>query len=229
MTALRVVPDPDPLDAAEATRLGELEAVIERGLRTFVEVGLALDEIRERRLYRESFETFEGYCRARWGFVASRARQLIAAADVVTSVTVAGLPGPANEAQARELAKLRGDAVSLLEAWQEAQQIARNHGKDVTAADVRAAVAAKLQQVIKPKPKPLVWPTFPPPSETAVDLAYEAALRENPAWAWDRAIAALNRAIVASNEGAGIPPDAETLVAGLRRVADWLERSLKTQ
>lgn len=37
---------------ARQTRLEELEATIERGLTTFVEVGLALLEIRDSRLYR---------------------------------------------------------------------------------------------------------------------------------------------------------------------------------
>jgi hypothetical protein len=95
----------------ERTRLAELERTIELGLQTFVEVGDALAEIREKRLYRASHGTFESYCRERWGFVASRARQLIAAAETVTAVTLAGLPAPANEAQARGLVPLKDDAL----------------------------------------------------------------------------------------------------------------------
>lgn len=44
--------------------------------------------------------------RERWGFSDSRARQLIGAAQTVTNVTAAGLPAPANEGQARELARV---------------------------------------------------------------------------------------------------------------------------
>lgn len=42
-----------------ARSLEENEAIIERGLATFVEVGTALAEIRDNRLYRESHGTFE--------------------------------------------------------------------------------------------------------------------------------------------------------------------------
>jgi hypothetical protein len=46
--------------------LEECESVIRSGLKTFVEVGHALLEIRGRRLYRQAgFRTFEKYCRER--------------------------------------------------------------------------------------------------------------------------------------------------------------------
>jgi hypothetical protein len=51
--------------AAIQSRLETLERVIESGLRTFVEVGEALMEIRDQRLYQDA--TFEDYCRERWG------------------------------------------------------------------------------------------------------------------------------------------------------------------
>ena len=50
----------------DLARLPELEAVIERGLATFIEVGKALMEIQDGRLYRETHATFEDYCRQRW-------------------------------------------------------------------------------------------------------------------------------------------------------------------
>ena len=50
------------------------EAVIESALQTLIEVGQALLEIRDRRLYLEQgFVTCEGYCRKRWNM--SRASQ----------------------------------------------------------------------------------------------------------------------------------------------------------
>lgn len=48
----------------------------------FVEIGLALATIRDRRLYRAEFRTFEEYCRERWGFSRRRAYQLIACARI---------------------------------------------------------------------------------------------------------------------------------------------------
>lgn len=89
---------------AEST-LAELEVIIDRGKETFFEVGAALAEIRERKLYRDAeFATFEDYCQHRHGFSASRGRQLIAAAATVTAVTLAGGTPPATEREARALA-----------------------------------------------------------------------------------------------------------------------------
>ena len=45
----------ESLTVQEETRKAQLEATIERGMQTFVEVGLALMEIRDGRLYRAEF------------------------------------------------------------------------------------------------------------------------------------------------------------------------------
>lgn len=125
------------LTTNEQSELAALEAVIERGLNTFVEVGNALLQIRESKLYR-AFGTFEDYCRVRWGMVASRARQLIAAAEItenIKSVTVVTLL-PQTESQARPLAQLEPE--QQREAWSRAVETAPN-GK-VTAAHVAQVV-----------------------------------------------------------------------------------------
>lgn len=116
-------------------RLTELETVIERGLQTFVEVGNALMEIRDGRLYLAEHDTFEDYCRGRWGFTRMRASQLIAAAEVVGNVNNC-LQAPANEAQARALVGLTPE--QQREAWETALDTAPN-GKP-TAAHVERTV-----------------------------------------------------------------------------------------
>jgi hypothetical protein len=50
------------LDEAAAERLVELEHKIGRGLKTFIEVGEALVEIRESKLYLLEHKTFAEYC-----------------------------------------------------------------------------------------------------------------------------------------------------------------------
>ena len=70
------------LDATERAALTDCEATIERGLQTFVEVGTALLTIRDRRLYRAQYKTFEDYCQERWGMSRPRAYQMIDAAAV---------------------------------------------------------------------------------------------------------------------------------------------------
>jgi hypothetical protein len=63
------------------------EAVIKRGKQAFIEVGLALMDIRDRRGYRAAgFETFETYCRERWSFPRNTAQHYIDAASVTQIV-----------------------------------------------------------------------------------------------------------------------------------------------
>lgn len=126
------------------------EARIEQGLATFMQTATDLMAIRDEKSYRlKGHKTFEQYCRTRWGFSDSRARQLIGAAETVTTVTDLGLPAPTNEAQARELAKV--PAEQRAEVW--AKVVDVTDGKP-TAAAVRAAAA----------PPPPVSNPFDPPA-----------------------------------------------------------------
>ena len=54
---------------SERSELLQHEQVIEKGLKTFVDVGNALLAIRDKRLYRQGFGTFEDYCKDRWGWL----------------------------------------------------------------------------------------------------------------------------------------------------------------
>lgn len=129
------------LTVAEADLLAEAEAVIERGIKTFIEVGEALASVRDNRLYRADFATFEDYCRERWGFSRQRALQLIDASEVATTIVVTGLPAPANEAQARELAPLLSSPGEMRAAFEDA--IERSDGKP-TAAVIREVVRERM-------------------------------------------------------------------------------------
>jgi VRR-NUC domain len=83
----------------EHKRLDELEAIIERGVQTFVEVGEALMEIRDSRLYKQTHSSFESYLRERWKMSRPRGYQLIGAAKLSTTVDTP----VENERQARAL------------------------------------------------------------------------------------------------------------------------------
>lgn len=129
------------LTTQEETRKAQLEATIERGLQTFVEVGLALMEIREAALYRPA-QTFEEYCRDRFGMERAHAYRLIDAAVVVENVSNwRQIKAPANEAQARPLTALEPD--QQREAWERVLETAPN-GK-ITAALVTQA-AKEIRQ-----------------------------------------------------------------------------------
>lgn len=117
----------------ERRRLQSLEQVIERNRKNYAEVGLALAEIREARLYRFDHPTFEEYCRSRWNWSRSYAHRVIDAA-----LTVAALPPdqrPETESQARELARVPPERRA------EVLARARASGK-LTAAAIRQAAEA---------------------------------------------------------------------------------------
>jgi len=112
------------------TRLTELEAVIKQGMQTFMEVGSALMEIRDKHLYREEgFTTFEDYCHKRWNWSRRHANRQIKAAKIAA---VAGPRGPKNEKQVRELAGLKPEEIK--------QVVEKVDFSTATAMDVRRVV-----------------------------------------------------------------------------------------
>ncbi len=93
-----------------AERLHSLEAIIQVNLRGFLEVGKALLEVRDDKLYRESHATFEAWCGERFRIGRRRAYELIAAVQVQDSLVRHGAQTlPMNERQARRLATLEED------------------------------------------------------------------------------------------------------------------------
>lgn len=79
------------LTTMERSELGRLERTIETSLDSFLATGYALADIRNLRLYRAAYKTFEAYLESRWGFSRSRGYQLIACAEVSTVVGAADL------------------------------------------------------------------------------------------------------------------------------------------
>ena len=138
----------DALSIVEAARLENLEEVISHGLQSFVDVGRSLAEIRDGRLYRQSHDTFEDYCRAKWSIERAHAYRLVEAAEVVDRLSPTGDILPVNERQARPLTQLPPDEQA--EAWQEAVDTAPA-GK-VTAAHVADVVERRT------KPTPITGP-----------------------------------------------------------------------
>jgi hypothetical protein len=152
---LPLPPAPDIPSKREMTcaELTAQELIIERGKQTFVEVGAALLDIRDRRGYRFEYATFEEYCRKRWDFGRVYAHRLIEAAEITANLlpmgNIAGkldLSDPAtwpegvklpeNERQTRPLAGLEPE--QQREAWKRAIETAPN-GK-ITSAHVESVV-----------------------------------------------------------------------------------------
>ncbi len=149
------------LSAQEQAELANVEATIRAGLATFIEVGKALVWIRDTKLYRGEFKTFEAYCAARWNIKKAYAFRLMAAASVVEDLPPIG-DKPTTEAQARPLTKLPKTERSS--AWQEAQTTAKAEARDVTARDVETAVNKRKNPSQKQSDRAKTLPTVPPPS-----------------------------------------------------------------
>jgi hypothetical protein len=141
------------LAPSEAKRLSDLEAIVERGLQSFVAVGCALGEIQKGRLYRATHSTFERYCQARFNFTARRGRQLIAAAQVTAEC---GTRVPiATERHARVLAPLvrsKGPAAAAR------VYDAVSEGGPPTVAELHAAVANETTPMTTSPPATIVIP-----------------------------------------------------------------------
>ncbi len=110
------------MNAVDTRRLARLEQVIDRGAQTFYEVGHALMQIRDERLFESAgYPNFESYLQAKphWHFSRTHVFRLIAAVAVVDNLSPTGRRIP-NERQARELAALEPEQQRTV--WIETQE-----------------------------------------------------------------------------------------------------------
>ena len=130
---------------SEATELERLESVIRRGVRAFVDVGNALKEIRDRRLYRDTHKTFEDYCQSRWGMERRHPYHLMNAAAAVEQLKMCTRVHilPACEAHVRPLLRLCDHNLQI-EAWGRVVERAGGDLGGITAKLVREEVARFL-------------------------------------------------------------------------------------
>jgi len=93
------------LTATEATDLVNHEHTIKSTQGSFVACGRALEAIRDGKLYRAKYLTFEKYCEGKWGWKRAHAYRLIEAAEIVDSVKMFPIGDKIEtESQARALA-----------------------------------------------------------------------------------------------------------------------------
>lgn len=173
--------------SSDQQRLDELESVIETWINDAVRVGQALREIRDKRLYRATRQTFEEYCKIDWNMGRHYANRLIASESVTAILEPIGTT-PSSEAVARELAPLKDKPEELIEAWQTAVE---RYGKP-TAAQVRFIV------------NPIAHPIDPDAEEIVDDDEVVEHIDNRtavvPSWTNDRSdsVAAVTRAVRAA-------------------------------
>jgi hypothetical protein len=118
-------------------RLSYLETIIAGKQRDFYEIGKALSEIKQARLYRVSlYDSFETYVKARWDMGRSQAYRLIDAYQVISNLSPIGDKLPANESQARPLSGL--NPLEQRAAWKRFLAT----GKELTASNIKSLVSS---------------------------------------------------------------------------------------
>lgn len=194
-----------PISVDGVARLEECERVIGRGLTVFFEVGQALAEIRNAKLYLATHETFEAYCKERWDLGRSRAYELIDQAKVGSAIADAGVDLSAMaDMTKREVKALKENLPSA----------AKDIGKQVSKGEkprdaLKKVVQAKLAAKEKAK------------AEQAAQQAENDRLREQHAAALPQAVkdheAAKAEAIAARKAK---PIDVEALTAELEELRE---------
>lgn len=149
------------LTPAERADLADSEDLVQKGLDATREARASLLHIRDARLYREQFGTFEEYMLKRWGYSARHGHRLADWAMVEQNLlegpkskdqspksgVEAEVPLPRNESQARPLARLKPE--EQREVWRETT-LAKPAEK-ITARDVEATIEKRFST--KPGPE----------------------------------------------------------------------------
>jgi len=194
------------LTEIETHQLKQCEKIIKSGLGTFIHVGQALATIRDNRLYREQYKTFEQYCKETWDLSRGYAYQQIGAYETVTYLeskmsAMADIPDetkmsamadtdqpkilPINERQTRPLTKLSPE--DQIRAWERVLD-ELNAGAKLTASLIQKAVKevsgeTSRQRVINIKDAvdrtDLVTPAFKRQYQIMLDIISE---ERNAGW-----------------------------------------------
>jgi hypothetical protein len=183
----------EKLDVSERGKFRKLELTIANGISSFVVVGNALKEIRDSKLYREEYKTFEKYVSEKWGFEKRRAYQLIDACEANKNLCTIGTRNDRSseiktERQLRELKDVPVESMAPV-----VERAAELAGDDkITASDLKQARQEVLGEVEATSTEELVFedvePT-PKPRNGSVDkflIVWEQAnaTGKRAIWLW---------------------------------------------
>lgn len=155
------------LTAPERTDLRKLCKIVEDGLGKFIEVGSALLQINERKLYRETHQSFEAFVSEKWGISRAHAYRMIEAAAIRAELSPIGghseiVNEITNERQLRELAKVGTE--SLPEIVEKIAEKCEAEGCKPTAKVIKSVVDEALGKDTKQAKKAEIEP--PSPADT---------------------------------------------------------------
>lgn len=131
--------------------------IINESTKWYFDAGNALKEIRDKKQYLETHETFETFCKDHWSFAKSHVYRLIESVEVVNRITEMSPVGdkskpaivPENERQARAVADSSDDPKTQAKVWKAAVEAAP---KDADGKPkVTASIVKKAAESIAPK------------------------------------------------------------------------------
>lgn len=113
-----------------------IHAALKTGTEIVLIIGTALDEIRDGKLYKEEYGTFEAYVNNKFSMKRSRAYHLMSAARVIKELQAhfKETELPKNESVVRPLMKFKGQ--QLIDIWQAVLKTYENPRRE----DVEAAI-----------------------------------------------------------------------------------------
>lgn len=144
------------LSQEEKARFRELQKIVAKAAKFMVDAAVALEEIRRRKLYKDSFKTFEDYCNSVHQMSRQYVSRLICAGKVHRELGDAmskrgeALPLPENELQLTVLRKAAPDTETRLEVYRSVLEDVGGDQKQVTA----ARLEQKAREILKITPAP---------------------------------------------------------------------------
>jgi hypothetical protein len=143
----------DALTVQDIADLERIEGEIEADQNSFFRFAKNVCEIRDRRLYRREYKTFEAYCEHRWGWTKRWINQQIQSAEVIRELPKSVgtmVPELTNERQVRELGKV------MPEKRAEVLEHAAATGEPLTARSISESAAAVLAPSKPKKDEPKI-------------------------------------------------------------------------
>lgn len=175
-----------PFDLVRAESLSVAEAEYRDCLETqirqaFYVAGKALKELRDKRLYRDRYTSFEDYCNDVFDLTRRNVNYLIAGSAVVENLkmgTIGSQILPTAERQVRPLSQLAPNEQSLV--WQEA--VERSDGKVPSGKAVKEVVQERSDQQAKNTTAPQPTRSFLKPGDAVLVKCPRGSLAEVKKW-----------------------------------------------
>lgn len=158
--------------------LETLEGTVKAGLKTFVEVGAALQQIRDTESYKlRGYATMAQYCEAVFGISFQQGEKLIKAADTAKRIEAATGQLPKTQAAVDALEDVAANKATLKAVVHELKVKGRTLA-DATAETIKSAVKqvvaerdGKQADLIQPKPAPQKIEEPPPITPPAISIS----------------------------------------------------------